>query len=234
MKKRILLALLIVMLAAGGAFAADFQLSAGLGGMLGGDFGGGYKINGKLNGVDYEATTDTPNFGTGFYGFFDATYAEAFFSVFSPTGEINQTVTVNGQKTTSKGTGDCTYSMVTFGVLGKFPIVISDLITIFPALGIDYRAISKLTQGNNKAKDEDAKKFSALWILGGAGIDFNLPIENVPLYIRLEALYGIRLQNEYESDSIKKAKDNKNMNIDDASAILGHGLTAKLAVGWKF
>jgi len=228
MKKRILLALLIVMLAAGGAFAADFKLSAGLGGMIGGDFGGGIKAN--ILGVD--TAIDTPYFGAGFYGFFDAVYAEAFISFFSPTGEF--TTTVNGKKDSLyKGEGEdgFEYSMLTFGILGKFPIAVSNLITIFPAVGIDYRSVSGVTKNNKKMPDEDAKNLSALWILGGLGLDFNLPIENVPIYLRLEALYGIRLQNKYEEKLIEGFKD---LGIDDVSAILGNGLTAKLAVGWKF
>lgn len=232
MKKGILLVLLIAVLAVGGAFAQDFKISAGVGGLFGSDFGGGVKF--KSSGQ--EATIDAPYAGTGFYAFADATYAEAFLSVFSPTGTI--TSTIGGKTTgiykTSAGaliSGEWTYSMLTFGILGKYPIVINDLITIFPALGIDYRLVSNVTWSNWKVDTEKYGKFDALWILGGVGLDFNLPIENVPLFLRLEALYGIRLQNKWEEYYINELKKSPGT---EASAILGNGLTIRLAAGWKF
>jgi len=234
-EKRILLALLIAMLAAGGAFAEDFKFSAGVGGLYAADFGGGVKqkySSGK------ESTFDIPYSGTGFYAFVDAMYAEAFISFFNPTGEIS--TTYDGKKSAvwynSSGNSiyNFEYSMMTFGILGKFPIAINDMFTIFPAVGIDYRTVSEIKSGNSKIPKADMDgKYDALWILGGVGLDFNLlPLVNVPIYIRLEALYGIRLENELEKDMIKKTKDA--YSEADISSILGHGLTAKLAVGWKF
>jgi len=228
MKKGIFLVLLIAVLAVGGAFAQEFNMSAGIGGILGGDFGGGIKATGG----GQEMTVNIPNFGTGFYGFFDATYAEVFVSFLDLAGPITATVGDKTQGVYADSNrkpieGDWKYSMLTFGFLGKFPIKVSDLITIFPALGIDYRMVSSITNGSYKVNEN--KDFDALWILGGVGMDFNLPIENVPIYIRLEALYGIRLQNAKEKDWLDDLPSGV-----EGSALLGHGLTAKLAVGYKF
>jgi len=231
--KRILMVLLIAVLVAGAAFAApEFKMSAGAGFLYGGDFGGGFKYtqSGK------ETTLNAANSGTGLYGFFDATYVEvaiSFLDFYGPITSTRDGKTVGFYQAYGVVPigGDWQYSMLGIGLLGKYPIKASDLITIFPAIGIDYRAVSSITNGAWKVPDSDRKSFDSLWVLGGLGLDFNLPIEKLPIYIRLEALYGIRLNGIEE----KWEKDAKAISsITKTESLLGHGLTAKVAVGFKF
>jgi hypothetical protein len=112
-------------------------------------------------------------------------------------------------------------------LLGKYPFGITKQLSLFPLLGINYQImLSSKIDGNEYQRDgEDSPMdFSALWFKLGLGVDF----EFIPkLYGRLEALYGLRLPNKAENDM----KDDWG---DDAKTRLGHGLTVKLAIGYKF
>ncbi|MDR1468699.1 MAG: hypothetical protein LBT00_05340 [Spirochaetaceae bacterium] len=68
---------------------------------------------------------------------------------------------------------------------------------------------------------------SALWFKFGGGLDYSFTEK---IYLRFEALYGLRLANKSEKD----AKDQYQDYGADADTLLGHGLTVKLGVGYKF
>jgi hypothetical protein len=76
----------------------------------------------------------------------------------------------------------------------------------------------------------DSGDFSALWFKFGGGLDFAFMQK---LYLRLEALYGIRLANTLEKDMKDMVEDLPGADVE-VKNLLGHGLTAKLAVGYKF
>jgi len=62
----------------------------------------------------------------------------------------------------------------------------------------------------------------------GGGLDYSL---NDSLYFRFEALYGIRLPSRAEKDFA----DYLSQSLPAATnTLLGHGFTAKLALGYKF
>jgi hypothetical protein len=191
------------------AWAQDFSLSAGGGGLLVGDFTGGVKSGGEK--------MTTPYFGGGGFAYFDATYAEVSVGFFVGGGDM-------------KGGGSdkpWTLSALKLGLLGKYPIALSDALTLFPALGIEYDVVLSAKIDGTKVDDVDGMDmksgdFSALWIKAGAGLDVQLTEK---LYFRGEALFGIRLSNKFEKDMI----DDKG-----ADAVLGLGPTVKLGVGYKF
>jgi hypothetical protein len=77
--------------------------------------------------------------------------------------------------------------------------------------------------------DADAGDFSALWFKFGGGVDYLLTPQ---IYLRFEALYGLRLPNKAENDLVDLFDDMGASS--DAKSLLGHGLTIKAAVGYRF
>ncbi|GHV84923.1 hypothetical protein AGMMS50230_05310 [Spirochaetia bacterium] len=216
MKKALIVVLFAAMIASA-AFAAPpaLKMSAGGGVLFAGDLGGGMKIG----------STDaykTPWFGPGAFAFFDATYAEVGVDFIYGFGTMSPT-----------GGSDEKYKIMNLGfsLLGKYPFTFGK-ITAFPLLGIEYRfAVSaKDKNGDNFDKGGNGPKaadFSALWIQIGGGVDYPITKQ---LYVRGELLYGIRLQNKAEKDSVDEAKRDG----DDAKRRWGHGPTIKIGVGYKF
>jgi len=153
---------------------------------------------------------------------------------------------------------DISFINLNIGVLGKYPIPLSDAITLFPAAGIDYALVfwgqdkedggktrkwdgkkGTIYEGDGRIQEMDNPKagdFSALWFKFGAGLDIDM---NDRLFVRSEALYGIRLTNKVEIDEVKEAKDEANRdydgnyNIYDIKPVLGHGLTIKVGLGFR-
>lgn len=230
MAKKIFMGLLLATIVGTAAFAADFKLSAGAGGFIGGDFGGGTVIS--ASGYPIEWSMTTPYFGGGGYAFFDATYAELSLGVFGGSGEGTYKYSYYGSLTSAEY--DDAVTSFNIGLLGKYPFAINEKFSIFPAVGIDYQAmLSVKVKGNNVSDDNlDIKDadFSALWFKFGGGFDYALTSH---LYLRGEALYGIRLASKAETDSIADGYAPAGISFD-SDPLLGHGLTVKLAVGWAF
>jgi len=231
MKKRILMVLLIAVLAAGAAFAApEFKMSAGGGAFYAGDFGGGVSMSYKNNIYNYfyDDTLEMPNNVFGAYGFFDLTYAEISVGYFSGTMTWEETISTNipGEPSGSYDFS-ISFSGINFGLFGKFPIAVSDKILFFPLVGIEYQVVNSAEASGLSISA--AQDFSALWVKAGVGADFSLTDS---IYLRLNALYGIRMESQREKDTADLIK----AAFPDAAVetLLGHGLTAKLAVGFKF
>jgi opacity protein-like surface antigen len=227
MAKKSLVVFIIAALAASGIFAQEREqgqpksfISAGAGALIGGDFGGGVEADGfKM---------EMPYFGGGGFLFLDATYAELSFGILAGGGKTK--MEMGGDS----GDTDSTITNLNIGLLGKYPFAINEKLSVFPLLGIDYQiTVSKKFDGENYERnmdDSDGKPvdFSALWFKLGGGLDYDIT-SNV--YLRGEALYGLRLANKMEND-LKDAFDD--MGASDPKTRLGHGLTVKLAVGYRF
>jgi opacity protein-like surface antigen len=230
MKKRILVLLLAVAVA-GGAFAEEADnapaakkgglFSAGAGAYLTSDFGGGLKSS-------YGGTTATlkmPYFGGGGYLFFDATYAELSFGLFGGSGTVTQEQTTNN-KTTST-TNATSLTGLDIGVLGKYPIALGGSLTVFPLLGINYRAVIAAEYAGAEVLNPGDS--SALWFKFGGGLDYAITAN---VFLRANFMYGFRLATKSEKDLVDVYK-NQYPGID-VSTRLGHGLDVKVAVGYKF
>jgi hypothetical protein len=204
-----------------------FSLSGGGGGSFAANFSTwrvDEDVPGDLN------RYDTTAFGSEIFGFFDATYFEADIGVLlsklnavnPPAGSSDDTSNVLGLR---------------FSLYGKYPIVVSDKVTLFPLLGATYE-LSLLAQhdgGGGRIKDSefpisasksDAKAYEALntvWFKAGLGTDVNLTEH---LFLRGEIVYGIRLPNETEKYMYDV--------LPDVDSVLGHGGDFKLAVGYRF
>jgi len=193
--------------------AQDF--SAGAGGIFGAQFGGGYSTSAS-------SYVHFPVSGGGGFLFFDASYIEASVGVFFGTMKYDAQAWIFALS------GDFgSFTSVNVGALGKYPLELDSFI-LYPLLGLEYdiNIVATNTSGNpikDKDGNENAMQFSALWVKGGIGGDFDIADS---LYLRGQFLYGVRLPNQYETDSVAA---NSNLKTD-----LGHGLTVKLALGFRF
>jgi opacity protein-like surface antigen len=222
-KKASLLVLLIAILTTGTAFAKPaFRISAGAGGFFANDFGGGFKISDNYSVLGYRETkVETPNSGFGGYAFFDATYAELSVGYFSSKGTMSMKTNLPGF---SDGKTNYTLSGLTLALFGKYPIAINDKFSFFPLLGIEVQfGLSAKIDGQDY-KNSDGKKtpndWSVMWFKAGVGGDYSLTDQ---IYMRLNILYGISGPRGIDIGIPGETRNR-----------LGHGLTARLAVGYKF
>ncbi|MDR2658523.1 MAG: hypothetical protein LBC27_00830 [Spirochaetaceae bacterium] len=220
--------------------AVDSVFSAGAGGFIGGDFGGGAESTASAEGQSATMKTEMPYFGGGGYVFFDAKYAELTLGIYGGSGKAKYEFTVNGESN-SNSSYDISFGYFNIGLLGKYPFAVNQKFSVFPLLGIEYDVcFSAKDEDGNEYKNMDGKDspgdFSALWFKFGVGGDVALTQR---VYLRLEALYGFRLASKAEKDA-KDSFDSMFTEMDvastdvDSKTLLGHGLTAKLAVGYKF
>ncbi|MDR0758979.1 MAG: outer membrane beta-barrel protein [Treponema sp.] len=222
MKKFMLLSVLAAV-AVGGAFAApEFKVSAGAGGYFASDFGGGAEASSGGETMSIK----TPYFGGGGFAFLDATYVEVSLGVFGGGGTVKYEV--SGESEDS----DMSVMGLDIGLLGKYPFAVSEKLSVFPLLGITYRVMLSVKdedgdQVQNSDGDDAAGDFSALWFKFGGGLDISFTDH---VYMRGEALYGLRLANTFEKDLV----DQYESPGVDTKTLLGHGLDIKIALGYRF
>jgi len=226
MANKFLLVLVLTAFVATGAFA---QVTFGGGLLFCNDFGGGVKVSERIPGVGtLEAAIEMPSFGFGAFIFLDVTYAEISLGYINSSTDMNLTASL-GSSSASESLAELSVGSLNFAVFGKYPFKISDAITAFPLLGIDYNVVFSAMDGNTVMTD--AGDLSALWFKFGGGMDYS--ITNL-MYLRFSALYGIRLPNKLEDtqkDMLKYLIDEPGVSVDTR---LGHGLTIRLAIGSKF
>lgn len=204
-KKYVLMVVLLGMIL-GSVFAqSEFSFSVGAGGYFTNDFGGGFETSSPFS------RTITHYTGGGASVFFDAVFAELTVGMLS----VKETID-NGVSPLEL----FPYGM-DFGLFGKFPFHLGSMFDLFPLLGVEYRLVLSAPENSGKQWQSGYSPvdLSALWIKAGAGLDFSI---NEALYLRGEALYGIRFANKYENDDSGK------------TPLLGHGFTIKLALGYRF
>ena len=160
------------------------------------------------------------------YFFVDLKYVELNLGL--PLGFLNADATMSA---------DPNFPATTFalngGVYLKMPFAVTQTISIFPLLGIDYDlyllakrdddrdAVFPVSTSKQNAKPIDA--LNALWFKAGIGMDSFLT-ENI--FFRTEILYGVRLKNEME----KYLFDQRS----DVDWMIGNGGTFKIAAGYRF
>jgi opacity protein-like surface antigen len=224
MAKKVFFGLVLAAFAAGSLAALpDFSLSAGAGGYIGGDFGGGI----KLEGGGQEYAIKMPYFGGGGYVFLDATYAELSFGFFGGGGNAKSDIPGVPFDT------DIGITNLNLGLLGKYPFAVGEKLSVFPLLGIDYQIAVAVKQDGKKVDDipgfgGSSVDFSALWFKFGGGLDYAVTSN---IFARCEALYGLRLPSKFEKDLKDDFSGNPGV---DVKTRLGHGITVKLAAGYRF
>jgi hypothetical protein len=231
--KKVLVILTLIGCVGASLYAQEGFFSVGGGAFFGSDFGGGFKSSGMLYGQPDDVTVTTPYIGGGAFLFFDATIAELSTGILFGGGKSTQT---KKSPSVYSSEMDSSYTNLYIGVLVKYPFAINDRISLFPLLGVDYQItlsaedIDKKNDGSGSGGMDwgtESKGFSALWFRGGGGADFAI---TDTLFLRGEILYGIRLANKNEND-VNDWNDSIGL---DSEILLGHGLTVKFALGYKF
>jgi hypothetical protein len=221
MAKRIFLALLVLTLAAGGAFA---QLSAGIGGNFAVSWDSYTVTYPNLTGT---STSTTP--GGGFYAFFDATYVEVDVGLLFG-GNTTTHVTVSEGTAPDDSVWEANSSYLTLALYGKYPIDLGGFI-LSPMLGIQYDiGLSVKDNDGNEWELEASDKADFLnkfWVKLGVGADINL---SDALYLRPSVLYGINFGTKMANDS----RDEFNKQDGVTQTDFNSGLDIRVALGFKF
>jgi hypothetical protein len=232
-----------------------FPLSAGAGGLVGYTFTR-YTMEAKgsldpvIDGnIALYQTMDRVNYGG--LLFFDATYGEVTFSIRGGRNAYRETMDQRleggswATVTDDKGTG----SEVTIGfsLLGKYPFRVTEKVTWFPLVGIEYQmalleqrtpqgdTVHDRTAGELDADlDKDGNPY-ALWAWNcftidiGAGFDYQLKGR---LFLRNELLFSFRLQTPYETGSLEMTKEKFRASDFSLMGLTG-GPTLKTSVGYR-
>lgn len=216
MIKKIILAIALAFLIGESTFA-QIRGNVGVGGYITTDFGGG--VEAFVMGIK-AASLKTPYFGGGAFVFFDGVFIETNVGFFVVGGEWeNYGYSVGTYKLDVSGIG------IDTGILGKYPFHINERLDLFPLLGITYRQFVSM---EIDGVDYWNPKIDALWFKFGSGLDYSLSDR---IYLRWEFLYGIRLSNKFEDESVD---DIKYQGATSADTLRGHGIEIKVAVGYKF
>jgi hypothetical protein len=220
------------------------DLSFGNGVFIGNDFGGGFENEFSAERYNYWDNNKIEDhvivgmpmhyLGGGGFVFFDTNYTVASFGFFVGGGkeegaEMDYSYTENS---TSK-TMDFSFTSLNLGLLGKYPFKISEKLKIFPLLGFDY-LIAFLVTFESEKYDEPAL-WNQFWFKLGGGLDYEL---SKRFFFRIEALYGIRTTTNGEklfaknNTKIIQDRHGYDTNITEDTS-LGHGLTVRIAIGYK-
>jgi hypothetical protein len=224
-KKGVFIITLVTLVTVGGFAQSEFKLSIGAGGYFTSDFGGG--VEASVSGFGKIMDFKTPYAGGGGFIFLDATFVELSLGLFSAGGTWKVQEFITGESVNLNYSA----SGLDIGLLGKYPFVISEQLTLFPVLGITYRSI--LSAKLDSEKDDDPGELSALWFKFGGGLDYSFTNN---IFLRVGASYGLRLKNEFEKDGADLFKTSGSLSgiRVNTETLLGHGLDIKLAIGYRF
>ncbi|MDR2660187.1 MAG: hypothetical protein LBC27_09430 [Spirochaetaceae bacterium] len=223
MKKCLLL--MISVLVSYMSFAQDSQesqivIKAGVGGIFKMDLGGGVLFA--------DGSSKYPvNMGGGGFAFFDVRYLELLLAY--TMGDSMFAEKNNRGKVTYNSPGS--FSTINIGLLLKLPFEAGPA-QIYPLAGIDYQIFLSRTGkllgvGVDDSPDIELSDLNSLWFDFGFGVDFGI---SESFFIRVEALYGLRLINKYDEYIVDSAP------VSDSTGLIqvAHGPTFKLAAGFSF
>jgi len=211
-KKPLLIFLLSVLVSANVYSLPELKTSAGVGINLTGDLGGGYIYFGGYNTASY--------YGLGVFSFFDLTFVEVNLGIFMASGywKSNSESDTGGTIPLLPG--------LDIGLLVKYPFKMkNDSFSVFPLLGISNRVLlgfSK-TRWDEKYHFQDVD-YNVFWFKFGGGFDFS---KTDIIYLRINILYGFRLENKWE-------REEKKWDIYNYyHYLLGHGFDIRFAFGFR-
>jgi hypothetical protein len=227
-KKIFCLACLFVLAAA--AFAADFGLSVGGGSLLGANF-----TKSETDSTILVATMtntlayDTKTFDAGAFLFVDAAYAELSAAYIAEIGTVTGTA-----KTTSLPDvpidEDYLSHVIIVDLLGKYPFVLNEKFTVFPALGLGL----KFPFAGNKSSDKEHDVTWGVVTKAGAGLDFAL---TQALFLRCEALFAYQFVSDKEAkieqDLSSFGQGKKTFDYQFRSIGYNLGPQVKIGLGYK-
>ena len=208
MGKKAILAIILASFVTAGAFAVpDFRWSVGGGGYFraASGSGSGYRDRsvsvpgGGWVWVNQPVSFDGSYFGGGIFLFLDATFVKLSVGIGGSSGTLNL---LDERRSGFE---------LDFGLLGKYPFIISNQLTAFPLFGINTRFV------------EMGSIFHGAFSLQfGGGLDFFVT-NNV--FMRGQVLYGFSPSswNSWSVDNISSLSENSS-----------HSFTMKLSLGYRF
>ncbi|MDR2476791.1 MAG: hypothetical protein LBD18_03280 [Treponema sp.] len=232
--------------------AAELSLSAGGGALVGGLFTR-YTLsadgNISNNAVTVHADQQMNQINYGGFLFIDATWAQFSVGLQGGNNTFRETMTADSSRQREMDediSGTSREMMLSFALLGKYPISLNETLTLFPLAGIEYQIA--LAEYRNKNDGRGEYKRTSIREADANGIPYTLPVWNsffvdigggidaaLPssLYLRTELLYCFRLQTFYELDTLEKVK--KGVHAPDPKlAGLTSGPALKISAGWRF
>ncbi len=210
-------------------------------------FGGGFEFFGNWTtaSTSFEQVEDVmsidtsesiTDFNYGGFLFFDVGYTEFFISVYGGSNKLVSKRTASSQypvppQASGISNFDKTQTSITFGILGKYPFELNQF-TLSPLLGVSYQIFFSGDYGDeyyNVAIKTKASDFNTLWLHAGANLNYDLTDS---LYIKAEALYGIKLAPTMYD--MKNTKFVEKIKIDGKiNSGWVNTFTARLGVGYR-
>jgi hypothetical protein len=235
--KKLLFVLMVLGMVATTTWAQNGTgFSLGGGAFIGTDFGGGFENQILLGPQSVTVSLPMPYFGGGGYVFFDAMYIEASVGLLFGGGKWE--MKAGSPLNITEDVGDFKFTSINLGLLGKYPVTLSPKVKLFPLVGFDYQIVASASLDSEDANDPD--DWNQFWFKLGGGFDYSI---NNSLFFRIEALYGLRFASKGEenyADGMKAAYQDlfyQQYGIIPgvtSDTLLGHGLTARIAIGYKF
>jgi hypothetical protein len=232
--KKILLCFVII-----GLPISAWGRSIGLSSFFFADQGGGFETQTTFMDKKMGASLPMSYSGGGFSAFFDIQFLEASIGFLFGNGYNTELFVSSPIIEVERIGGELNFAAVKFGLMGKYPFE-NRRLAHYPLLGIEYNVVFFA-----EIDDEKIDKLSAwnqLWFKFGWGLDYHFS-QTSPWYFRGGLLYGFRLPTKMEKDFAAGTKKQMEQSFYEnfgtvpaiSSRILpGHGITLKIAVGYKF
>jgi hypothetical protein len=230
---------------ASAVFAADFAISVGAGALLGGAFTKSSTdpadMSGGLSMVLNDLAYKTKTFDVGAFLFVDATYAELSVAYLAEIGGVTGTASTayssyypnplqSGTTEQTPIDEDYLSHVLIVDLLGKYPFVLNEKFTVFPALGVGL----KFPFAGNENSDKEHDVTWGVVVKAGAGLDFSL---TQSLFLRCEALFGYQFISDQEAkierDLSALGQGKKTFDYQFQSAGYNMGPQVKIGVGYK-
>jgi len=231
-------------LISGAAAAVSAQdWSIGVGGVFSSNLGGGFKSESFRNDDKtwHISKLTNPYMGGGVDVFFAAKYAEAHVALVLAEHEWKPvSIRKNSAGEVLEKKPDTTFGLtaisVNIGTWFKYPIRLSESVSLSPMMGIDYElcgTIESISIGGKPVTSGyilkiDANNLSRTWFKAGASADIGL---SERIFLHPVALYGVGWKNSIERRAAEEFKADK---AGKSTVVLSHGPTASIGVGYRF
>jgi hypothetical protein len=212
-------------------FAADFGISVGGGMLLGGNFTSSETEPANITIAKMALAYKTEAFLAGAFVFADATYVEFSAAYFAEIGKVTgisyttseslSAIVPNG--VSSQPDVDYLSHVLIVDLLGKYPFVLNEKFTVFPALGIGL----KFPFAGNANSDKEHDITWGIVAKAGGGLDFSL---TQALFLRGEILFAYQFASDLDA---KIAQSGQLIDFRFKSVGYNVGPQVKIGVGYK-
>jgi opacity protein-like surface antigen len=252
MTKRVFLFAMVALLCAAGSVFGEISPRIG-GGLLVGGLFTRYTLEAQgelVVPIDVRSNQGIEQLSYGAFLFVDATWVELSLSLQGGNNAWRERYSATGRDgvrlmdDSSRGTGQ--EAALGLALLGKYPIRLDKDLSVFPLAGLEYRIalleyrdpeIGRRYDRTDGIRESDSNDqayalsaWNSLFIDIGAGLDLDL---RSSLFLRVELLYGFRLQTSFEKDALNKVKIKANAPAPKLGGLTS-GPTLRIALGYRF